>query len=131
MLMLPRLYAAITALPSGDESAIELLKSARHVRTIVLTPFMVLAWAFGVFLFLAYFAPDWEAPSERLRSVPAWFWVKLALAFSLTAYHGLLNAEGRHLAAGERRRSEQFWRVLSIVPFFVAAAIVLLATSEP
>ena len=131
MLMLPRFYAALTALAPNDAAERVLLQAARNIRTIVLTPSMVLAWAFGIFLFFTYFAPDWEVPPERLEYVPAWFWVKLALVVSLTAYHGLLVAEGRRLANGERRRSQGFWNMMSIVPFLVAIAIVLLATMEP
>lgn len=131
MLMLPRFYGAITAVAPNDPAESVLLQAAKNIRSIILTPFMVLAWAFGIFLFFTYFAPDWETPSERLEYVPAWFWIKLALALSLTAYHGLLSVEGRRLARGERRRSPAFWAVMSVVPFLVAIAIVLLATLEP
>jgi len=131
ILMLPRFYGAITALAPNDPAEQVLLKAAQNIRTIILTPFMVLAWAFGIFLFSTYFASDWDAPAARLEYVPSWFWVKLALAFALTAYHGLLSVEGKRLARGERRRSKRFWSVMSVVPFLVAIAIVLLATLEP
>lgn len=131
MLMLPRFYGAITATPHGEAGAQEMLRQARNVRTIILTPFMVMAWAFGIFLFFAYFASDWDDPAARLIAVPHWFWIKLALVLSLTGYHGMLVVEGRGLAAGERRRSARFWQILSIVPFFIAIVIVLLATLEP
>ena len=131
MLILPRFYATITAMPPSDAAIPPLLRSVKHIRTIILAPFMMLAWAFGIFLFFAYFATDWDAPIDRLVAVPLWFWGKLALVLTLTAYHGLLIAEGRRLDAGERRHSEGFWRVMSVLPFIVAAAIVLLATLEP
>jgi protoporphyrinogen IX oxidase len=131
MLMLPRFYGAITSLEADDPATAVLLKAAQNVRGIILTPFMVLAWAFGIFLFFTYFAPDWEVPAERFEYVPPWFWAKLALALSLTGYHGMLIGEGRRLARGERRRSQGFWAVMSVVPFFVATVIVLLATVEP
>lgn len=131
MLMLPRFYGAITALAPNDPAERMLLQAAQNTRSIILTPFMVLTWAFGIFLFFTYFAPDWEVPPERLEYVPAWFWAKLGLALSLTAYHGMLGVEGRRLARGERRRSKEFWGVMSVAPFLVATAIVLLATLEP
>lgn len=131
MLMLPRFYASITATPHGGAGAQELLLQARHIRMIILTPFMIMAWAFGIFLFVAYFASDWTDPAARLIEVPHWFWMKLALVLSLTAYHGMLVVEGRRLAAGERRHSARFWQILSVVPFFIAIVIVLLATLEP
>jgi protoporphyrinogen IX oxidase len=131
MLMLPRFYGAIIELAPDDPAAPVLLKAARNIRTIILTPFFVLAWSFGIFLFFTYFAPDWEAPTERFEYVPSWFWVKIALALALTAYHGLLSVEGKLLARGERRHSKAFWGVMSVVPFLVAIVIVLLAAVEP
>lgn len=131
MLMLPRIYCDIITLSPSDETTSVLLRSAKHVRTLILTPFMLLAWALGIFLFCTYFASDWEAPLDRLASVPAWFWAKLALALFLTFYHGLLVDEGRRLAATERRRSAAFWRLMTVLPFAVASLIVLLATVEP
>lgn len=131
MLMLPRFYACITAVPRGDAAEQGLLRAARTIRSVILTPFMVLTWSFGIFLFLTYFAPDWGSPSERLGFVPTWFWIKLAFAVLLTAYHGLLVTEGKRLGDGDRRRSERFWTILSVIPFFIATVIVLLATFEP
>lgn len=131
MLMLPRFYAAITAAPHGEAGEEEMLRHARHIRTLIVTPSMIMAWAFGIFLFFTYFASDWDDPVPRLVAVPHWFWAKLGLVLSLTAYHGMLIVEGRRLAAGERRRSVRFWQGLSVVPFLIAIAIVLLATLEP
>lgn len=131
MLMLPRFYAAISSLPAGDTGEQVLLKSAQQIRAIILTPFMALAWSFGLFLFAAYFATDWEEPLARIQAVPLWFWAKFALALTLTAYHGLLVSAGRRFARGERPLSGGFWQMLSWTPFFIAILIVLLATLEP
>lgn len=131
LLMLPRFYANINALPAGDAATDILLRSAKQIRSFILTPFMVLAWGLGIFLFFGYFASDWETPLNSLATAPLWFWVKLALALCLTGYHGMLIGEGRRLATGERRHSRGFWNVMSVLPFFVAVVIVLLATLEP
>lgn len=131
MLMLPRFYASITALPADDRANDALLRSVQQIHTLILVPSMLLAWSFGIFLFFAYFASDWDAPLERLASVPAWFWAKLGLVLGLSAYHGMLVLAGRRLVAGERRHTEAFWRTMSVLPFFVAVVIVLLATLEP
>lgn len=131
MLMLPRFYAAIAALPPEERATSPLLRSARQIRTILLTPFMICAWAFGIFLFFGYFASDWDEPIQRLVTVPHWFWGKLVLALALTGYHGFLVSAGQQLAASKQRFSEGFWKVLGIFPFILAAAIILLATLEP
>lgn len=132
LLMLPRFYAYVTASQPGGEMEMAMLKAARNLRMIILSPSLVLAWAFGLFLFFTYVSGDWSRPiPEVLATVPHWFWAKLLLVLGLSGYHGYLSAEGRHIAKGERRRTERFWRLMSEVPFLVAIAAVLLATLEP
>jgi putative membrane protein len=131
LLMLPRFYAYITTAQPGGELEQTMLKAARNLRAIILTPSLILAWAFGIFLFATYLVGDWAAFPGVLGTVPHWFWGKLILVLGLSGYHGFLSAEGRKLAAGQRPRSERYWRLMSEVPFLVAIAVVLLATLEP
>ena len=132
LLMLPRFYAYLTPSQPGGELEASMLKAAQSLRAIILGPSMVLAWAFGLFLFVTYITGDWSRPlGEVLAGVPHWFWAKFMLVLGLSGYHGFLSAEGRRIARGERRYSERFWRLMSEVPFLVAIAAVLLATFEP
>jgi putative membrane protein len=131
LLMLPRFYAYITTAQPGGELEQTMLKAARNLRAIILTPSLILAWAFGIFLFATYLVADWATFPGVLGTVPHWFWGKLILVLGLSGYHGFLSAEGRKLAAGQRPRSERYWRLMSEVPFLVAIAVVLLATLEP
>ena len=132
LVMLPRFYALISATAPGDDGEKMLLASARSIRTIILSPGLVLSWAFGIFLFATYFVSDWQAPlSDLMATVPLWFWFKLILVIGLSTYHGFLVIEGRRLANGQRPHSERFWRMMAIAPFITAAAAVLLATLEP
>ncbi len=132
LLMLPRYYAQISASQPGGELETAMLKSARTLRIIILTPSIILAWTFGLFLFATYIVGDWSRPLPVILSaVPHWFWLKLLLVVGLSAYHGFLSAEGRRLANGERRHSEKFWRATGEIPFLIAIVAVLLATTEP
>ncbi|MGH6949364.1 MAG: CopD family protein [Vitreimonas sp.] len=132
LLMLPRFYAYLTPSQPGGELEASMLKAAQSLRAIILGPSMVLAWAFGLFLFATYITGDWSRPlGEVLGGVPHWFWAKLILVLGLSGYHGFLSAQGRRIAKGERRYSERFWRLMSEVPFLVAIVAVLLATLEP
>ncbi len=132
LLMLPRFYAYITASQPGGEMEAAMLKAARNLRLIILGPSIVLAWAFGIFLFATYVSGDWDRPiGEIIATVPHWFWGKFILVLGLSGYHGFLTSSGRKLASGERRHTERFWRLMSEVPFLVAIAAVLLATLEP
>jgi len=132
LLMLPRFYAYITASQPGGELEAALLKAARSLRMIILTPSIIFAWALGVFLFATFLVADWTRPlPEIAAAVPAWFWIKLILVVGLSGYNGFLSQQGRKLAAGQRPHSERFWRLMSEVPFLIAIAAVLLATLEP
>lgn len=132
LLMLPRFYAYISSSQAGGELEQTMLKAARNLRMIILTPSLVLAWAFGIFLFATYLVADWSTPfPAAVASVPHWFWGKLILVLGLSGYHGFLSAEGRKLASGQRRHTERFWRLMSEIPFIVAIVVVLLATLEP
>jgi len=132
LLMLPRFYAYITSAQPGGELEQAMLKAARNLRLIILGPSLILAWAFGIFLFMTYLTGgDWSDPATTLAAVPHWFWGKLILVLGLSGYQGFLSAQGRMLAAGQRPHSEKFWRLMSEVPFLVAIAAVLLATLEP
>jgi protoporphyrinogen IX oxidase len=132
LLMLPRYYAHISVSQPGGELEQTLLVAARRLRLIILTPAIILAWSFGLFLFATYIVGDWSRPlPEIVASVPIWFWFKLILVLALSGYHGFLSQEGRRLAAGERRHSGRFWRIMGEVPFLIAIVVVLLATVEP
>ncbi len=132
LLMLPRFYAYITSSQPGGELEQTMLKASRNLRMIILTPSLILAWTFGIFLFTTYMVADWQQPfGQVMASVPHWFWGKLILVLGLSGYHGFLSAEGRKLASGQRRHSERYWRLMSEIPFLVAIAVVLLATLEP
>ena len=58
LLMLPRFYAYITSSQPGGELEQTMLKAARNLRMIILTPGLILAWSFGLFLFATYLVPD-------------------------------------------------------------------------
>jgi protoporphyrinogen IX oxidase len=132
LLMLPRFYAYATAAQPGGELEAAMLKAAKSLRAIILAPSLILAWAFGIFLFATYITGDWDRPwLEIMQGVPHWFWGKLLLVLGLSGFHGFLIAAGRKLAAGQRPRSEKFWRLSSEIPFLVAIVAVLLATLEP
>ena len=132
LLILPRYYAHISGSQPGGELEKTLLEAAKKLKAIILTPSIILAWAFGIFLLAAYLVGDWDRPlPEIVAHVPHWFWVKFIFVLGLSGYHGFLLSEGRRLAAGERQHSSRFWRMMGEVPFLVAIVVVLLATVEP
>jgi putative membrane protein len=125
MLMLPRLFAyQMSAAPNG-ELDLKMREASTRLRKIILTPAMIATWIFGLIL-LSYITSGFS--NWNLR---AWLWAKLALVLVMTALHGYFAASGKRLAAGERPRSERFWRMINEAPFVVAVIMILLVTVEP
>jgi protoporphyrinogen IX oxidase len=120
--MLPRLYAYQTGSVPGGELDQKMTVAARNLVRIIFTPSLIVVWVLGLLLLWLYH-PEWTREG--------WLHIKLALVLGLSGLHGWLIGQGRKLAAGERRYSEKFWRLLNEAPFLVAIAVVLLATVKP
>lgn len=122
MLMLPRFLAYQTASEPGGELDRKMTEACVRLRTIILTPAIVLAWVFGIAVM---------ATSNWVHLTLPWMHAKLALVIGLSALHGYYVTESKRIARGERRRSERFWRMMNEVPFLIAIAVVILAVVEP
>lgn len=133
LLMLPRFYAYQTGAQPGGELEKKMIEGSRRLRAIIMTPAMIAAWVFGLFLLWEYNSgPAGDRTfAEGLGAIRGWLWLKLALVIALTGAHGFMVAQGRKLAAGQRTLSEKTWRLLNEVPFVIAIVVVLLATLEP
>ena len=59
-----------------------------------------------------------------------WMLTKLAGVLFLTGWHHYLGLARKAFAAGERQRSERFWRMTNELPFLAAIVMVLAVTTE-
>jgi putative membrane protein len=120
LFLLPRLYVyhQETAVGSPEDRA--WIEREARVRSIILTPAMILVWILG--LMLAFNVDAWHQ---------GWFHAKLALVIALTAYQGWLGVYGRKLANGQRPLSSKAVRMLNEIPGIAAALIVVLVIVRP
>ena len=120
LFLLPRFYVyhQETALGSPEDRA--WIEREARVRSIILTPAMLLVWVLG--LMLAFNVDAWSQ---------GWFHAKLAMVIALTAYQGWLGAYGRKLANGQRPLSGKAVRLLNEIPGVAAAIIVVLVIVRP
>jgi putative membrane protein len=120
LFLLPRFYVyhQETAVGSPEDRA--WIEREARIRSIILTPAMVLVWALG--LMLAFHIGAWSM---------GWFHAKFALVVALTGYQGWLGAYGRKLANGQRPLSGKTVRMLNEVPGIAAAIIVVLVIVRP
>ncbi len=120
LFLLPRFYVYHQETAAGSPEDRAWIERESRVRSIILTPAMILVWGLG--LLLAFHI---DAFSQ------GWFHAKLALVVALSAYQGWLGAYGRKLASGTRPLSGKAVRMINEVPGIAAAIIVVLVIVRP
>ena len=120
LFLLPRLYVYHQETTVGSPEDRAWIEREARVRSIILTPAMILVWILG--LMLAFHVDAWSQ---------GWFHGKLALVIALSAYQGWLGAYGKKLANGQRPLSNKAVRMLNEVPGIAAAIIVVLVIVRP
>jgi putative membrane protein len=115
---LPRLF--VYHAQSSDAVSLERFKvMERKLYRGIMTPCMVLAIGFGVWLWLGYGISG------------GWLRAKLALVGVLIAYHFWLGKLMDGFARGANRHSHVFYRWINELPLVLLAAIVVLVVVKP
>ena len=120
MFMLPRYYVYHQEAAPGSAEETRWIDRERKLRSIIITPAMLLVWGFG--LTLAWISGAWNE---------GWLQVKVAIVLALSAYHGWLIAYGRGLARGERSVSGRTLRIMNEIPGLATVLIVILVIVKP
>lgn len=120
LFMLPRqmLYMRDAA-PGSQEESLWASRSAT-LRRVILTPSLVVVWVLGILLATTLSA--WSAP---------WLHAKLLVVVLLTAYHGIMVARSKRMAAGERPMSAKALRLWGEFPAIALVLIVVLVVVGP
>ena len=120
LFLLPRFYVYHQETVAGSPEDRAWIERETRVRSIILTPAMLITWVLG--LMLAFHLGAFGQ---------YWFTAKLALVVALTGYQGWLGGYGRKLANGDRPISGNTLRMLNEIPGIAAALIVVLVIVRP
>ena len=120
LFLLPRFYVYHQETSVGSPEDRAWIEREARVRSIILTPAMLVVWILG--LMLAFHLNIWGE---------GWFSAKLAFVVGLTAYQGWLGVYGKKLANGQRPLSGKVVRMLNEIPGIAAAIIVVLVIVRP
>jgi putative membrane protein len=120
LFLLPRFYVYHHETSAGSPEDRAWIERESRVRSIILTPAMVVVWVLGLML-----AFDIDAFHQ------GWFMAKFALVIALSAYQGWLGVYGKKLARGERPLTNKAVRMINEIPGIAAAIIVVLVIVRP
>jgi putative membrane protein len=120
LFMLPRFYVYHQESAPGSDEEKRWVERERKLRTIIITPSMMLVWLLG--LSLAYVTQAWQQ---------GWFLAKFAIVFALSGYHGWMVGYGKKLAAGQRPVSGRALRLMNELPGVAVVLIVVLVIVKP
>jgi protoporphyrinogen IX oxidase len=120
LFLLPRFYVYHQESAVGSPEDRSWIERESRVRSIILTPAMIVVWILG--LMLAFHIGAWTQ---------GWFHAKLALVIGLSGYQGWLFSYGKKLARGERPLSGRAVRLLNEIPGIAVAIIVVLVIVKP
>jgi putative membrane protein len=120
LFILPRFYVYHHETAPGSAEDRAWTEREDRVRTIILTPSMIIVWVLGLVLafHLAAFGQHWLS-------------AKLLFVVGLTGYQGWLGSYGRRLAAGHRPLDNKTLRIMNELPGVAAAIIVVLVIVKP
>ena len=120
LFILPRFYVYHHEAAPGSAEDRAWIEREDRVRSIILTPSMLLVWVLGLMLafHLGAFGQYWLS-------------AKLLFVVGLTGYQGWLGAYGKRLASGHRPLDNRTLRVMNELPGVAAAIIVVLVIVKP
>lgn len=122
LFMLPRFFAYHSGAEKGGELEAKMLAAEERLSKIILGPAMLVAVLLGLML-IGY-------NIEILKS-SAWLYIKLIAVFGLIIYHGYLGKMRKLFAAGQRPKSEKFFRMINEVPAIVTIIVVIMVIVRP
>ncbi|MBT8471936.1 MAG: protoporphyrinogen oxidase HemJ [Marinicaulis sp.] len=121
MMYLPRLFVYHHQSEKGGEAERMLTQMERRLLKGIINPSMVAVWVLGILMLWAN--PDFLGNG--------WFHVKLTLVLAISAIHGFYASARRKFEAGERPRTDKFWRIMNEVPFLALIVIVVMVIIKP
>ena len=120
LFLLPRFYVYHHETTVGSPEDRAWIERESRVRSIILTPAMLVVWVLGLMLAISLHAFS-----------TGWLSAKLLLVILLTGYQGWLGLYGKKLAQGQRPLSNKALRMLNEVPGIATALIVVLVIVKP
>ena len=124
LFMLPRYLVYHQEAAPGSSEAASWVEREGKLRSIILTPAMLMVWVLGLALAINTGLLDGEPGL-------GWLHAKLLLVLVLSAYHGWAVGYAKKIAAGKPLMTGKQLRLINEVPALMVALIVILVVVRP
>lgn len=121
MMYLPRLFVYHHQAKKGGEAEGYFVQMERRLLKGIINPSMIAVWLLGVAMLIA----------NPAILAAGWFHLKFAAVLLISGVHGYYASARRKFEAGERPRTEKFWRIMNEVPFLAMIVIVVMVIVKP
>ena len=121
LFMLPRQCIYMLDHAPGSEGEAKWAHRMGKLRSIILTPSLIIVWVLG--LTLAYAGGHFSGAG--------WLHAKLVLVLAMTGFHGWLVGQTKKMARGERPLTEARLRLMGELPGILLILIVALVYLKP
>lgn len=121
MMYLPRLFVYHHQAEKGGEAERFFVRMERRLLKGIINPSMAATWVFGLLMVAAIPAYGGQP----------WFMIKFIAVLGISGVHGFYASSFKKFEAGERPRTEKFWRIMNEVPFLLLIVIVLMVILKP
>lgn len=122
MFYLPRLYIYHCDAEIGSDLSETLKIMERRLLRAIINPAMISTFVFGIMLLMIPGIVDWSA---------GWIWVKLAMLFLMTGFHGSLSRWRKDFEADRNEKSSKFYRYANEFPTILMIIIVIMVVVKP
>jgi len=122
MLYLPRLYIYHCEAETDSVQSETFKIMERRLLRGIINPAMIMTFIFGSLLLMTPGVVNWSS---------SWIWVKLAMLFLMTGFHGMLSRWRKDFAADNNRKSAKFFRYANEVPTVLMIIIVIMVVVKP
>lgn len=121
MMYLPRLFVYHHQSEKGGEAEKYFVQMERRLLKGIINPSMAAVWILGILMLIA---------NPAILSA-GWFHVKLLFVVIISGIHGFYASTRRKFEAGERPRTQKFWRIMNEAPFIGLIIIVIMVIVKP
>ena len=121
MMYLPRLFIYHHQSEKGGEAEKYFIQMERRLFKGIINPSMIAVWILGILMLVA---------NQGILS-SGWFHIKFAAVLIMSGIHGFYSSSRRKFEAGERPKTEKFWRIMNEVPFLLLIIIVIMVIVKP